>query len=52
MQILICNSLFFLVNSVAPKRAVKILRDSLFTKDCVILKENIQNNPNFEHTIT
>ena len=33
-QILIRNNLFFAVNSVAPKLAVKMLHDSLLTKDC------------------
>ena len=34
MQILSRNNLFFVVNSVAPKLAIKMLQDSLLTKDC------------------
>ena len=34
MQILSRNNLFFVVNSVAPKLAIKMLQDSLLKKDC------------------
>ena len=50
-QILICNNLFFAVNSVAPKLAVKMIHDSLLTKIVQIFKDNVQKYPNFVHII-
>ena len=45
MQILSRNNLFFVVNSVAPKLAIKMLQDSLLTKDCANFKRECSKLP-------
>ena len=44
-QSLVRNNLFFVVNSVAPKMAVKMLHDSVLTKDCVNFKRECTKLP-------